>query len=117
MGFLGRCAALRAPTTENHTIRAARVTIEGPGPMKSSPSVRPLRSARIRLATASATHSAHSDHASQEAARVLIPPTPRPCSLAPSVTTPLYSTTVSYSLRNALRGRTLLSQGELNIQR
>ena len=32
------------------------------------------------------------------------PPTPRPCSLAPSVTTPLYSTTVSQALRQTLRG-------------
>jgi hypothetical protein len=38
-------------------------------------------------------------HASQEAARVLIPPAPCPCSLVPSVTTPLYSTTVSQPLR------------------
>jgi hypothetical protein len=35
---------------------------------------------------------------------VLIALAPRPCSLAPSVTTPLYSTIVSKALRNALRG-------------
>src|SRR5215217_5532875 len=37
-------------------------------------------------------------------ARVLIPPALRPCSLAPSVTTPLYSTTVCQTLRRTLRG-------------
>ena len=36
-----------------------------------------------------------SDHASQVAVRALMPPIPRPCSLAPSVTPPLYSTTAS----------------------
>ena len=35
---------------------------------------------------------------------LLIPLTPRCCSFAPSVTTPLYSTTVSKALRTALRG-------------
>jgi hypothetical protein len=43
-------------------------------------------------------------HASQEAARVLIPPTPCPCPLVPSVTTPLYKATVSQALRQPLRG-------------
>ena len=39
---------------------------------------------------------AHIDHAIQAVARALIPPTPLPCcSLAPSVTTPLYSSIVS----------------------
>jgi len=36
-------------------------------------------------------------------ARVLIPPSPRRCSFVPSVTTPLYSTTVSQALRQTLR--------------
>ena len=35
----------------------------------------------------------------------LISPTPRPCSLVPSVTTPFYSTTVSRALRQPLRSR------------
>src|SRR5829696_4720410 len=54
---------------------------------------------------ASATHTAHSDHASQAAVRRLIPPTPRPCSLAPCVTTPLYRAAVSQTLRQTLRSR------------
>src|SRR5215204_2506435 len=36
---------------------------------------------------------------------VLILSFPRPCSLAPSITTPLYSTTVSKALRGALRSQ------------
>src|SRR5215203_4100226 len=56
---------------------------------------------------ASATHTAHSDHASQATVRRLIPPTPRSCLLAPSVTTPLYSATVSQTLRQPLRGEGL----------
>src|SRR5215217_5255183 len=48
---------------------------------------------------------AHIDHAIQVAVRALIPPTPRSCSLAPSVTTPLYSTTVCQALRQPLRRR------------
>src|ERR687890_303839 len=86
MGFSGRCEAMRAPTTENDTAR-----------------VRPLRRARIGLAAASATPSAHSDQANHAAVRRLIPPTPRRCSLAPSVTTPLYNTTVCQALRQTLR--------------
>jgi hypothetical protein len=44
-----------------------------------------------------------SDQASQEAARYLIPPTPRSCSASLSITTPLYRRTVSQTLRLALR--------------
>jgi hypothetical protein len=50
-------------------------------------------------AESSATDIRPSDKASQEAARVLIPLTPRPCFLASSVTTPpLYNTTISLSV-------------------
>ena len=49
-----------------------------------------------------------SDQASH-AARALIPPIPRPCFLAPSVTTLLYSTTVPTALRRLLRGSNLWS--------
>src|SRR5687767_13609648 len=104
MGFSGRCEAIKAPTTENDTVSVGRAAIEGPQARKISPRVRSLRRARIRLATASTTHSRQSDQAIQAADRMLIPPNPRPCSLAPSITTPLYSTTISQALRNALRG-------------
>src|SRR5687767_2443013 len=106
MGFSGRCEAIKAPTTENDTIWARRMATGGPDQArKISPRVSPLRRLKIRPATASATHSRHSDHASHAATRVLISPTSRPCSLAPSITRPLYSTTVSQALREALRGR------------
>src|SRR5215211_3099047 len=89
MGFLGRCEATRVPTTENDTVQVGRTAIEGPSQaVKISPRVRPLRRARIKLATASTTHSRHSDQASQAAARVLTLPMPCLSSLAPSVTTP-----------------------------
>src|ERR671921_470436 len=92
MEFSGRCEMMRAPTTENDTVRMVKVK-------KISPRVRPLRRARIWLAVASATHSTHSDQAIQAADRMLIPALARSCSLAPSVTTPLYNTTVSQALR------------------
>src|SRR5215208_834228 len=114
MGFSARCEATRAPTTENDTVQAARVTIVGPQAIKISPRVRPLRRARIRLATASARHSAHSDQASHAATRALILPSPPSCSLAPSVTTSLYRITVSQPLRrNALRGSLYEARSEL----
>src|SRR5215203_6631214 len=105
MGFSGRCEAINAPTTENDTVQVGRTANEGPSQArKISPRVRPLRRAKIRLATASATHSRHSDQAIQAADRMLILPSSQSCSLAPSGTTPLYSTNVSQGLRNALRG-------------
>src|SRR5687768_12153539 len=54
-----------------------------------------------------ARESAHTAQASHTAVRRFIPPTLRPCSLAPCVTTPLYSTTVSQALRQTLRGNGL----------
>src|ERR671910_279314 len=51
-----------------------------------------------RLEAVSARESAHTDQASQEAERPLIQPTPRPCFLAPSATTQLYSMTVFRAL-------------------
>jgi hypothetical protein len=56
-----------------------------------------------RLAAVSIKESAHTAHASQEAKRWLAPRTPRPCSIALSVTTPRYSTIVSQTLRRTLR--------------
>src|SRR5215204_4342031 len=63
-----------------------------------------FRAKSKRANTVRVKESPQSDHASQEALRVLIPPTPRSCSFVPSVTTPLYSSTVSQSLRQPLRG-------------
>src|SRR4051812_32084868 len=112
MGFSGRWEAIKAPTTENDTVQVGRTANEGPSQArKISPRVRSLRRARIRLAAASTTHSRHNDHATHAAARRLIPPTLRLCCLAPCVTTPLYSTTVSQALRQTLRGELLREYG------
>src|SRR5215204_7694440 len=62
-----------------------------------------FRTRRRRLRAVRAKERVHTDQASHAAARRLIPPTSCPCSLAPSVTTPLYSTTVSQALRQTLR--------------
>src|SRR5919112_6393251 len=60
-----------------------------------------------RLTVVSAKERTHIDQASDAAAPRLIPPIPRLCCLDPSVTTPLYSTTVSQALRQPLRGKGL----------
>src|SRR5918997_3649911 len=104
MGFSGRCEAIKAPTTENDTVQMAKLTIPCSEIKNISPRVCSLRRARIKFAAASATHSAHSDQASHAETRALILPSPRPRSLAPSVTTSLYSITGPQALRNALRG-------------
>src|SRR5215211_5695142 len=106
MGFLGRLEAIMAPTNGK---------IRNEAPANWLPKVRstpqPLGKLADRasknigmLSTYSAAQRAASDHASQEAARVLIPPTTLPCSFVASVTTPLYITTVSRTLRRTLRG-------------
>ena len=59
------------------------------------------------LTTDMATERPASDQVSRVAVWVLTPLTPGFCSLARSVTTSLYSTTVSYRLRKALRGSNL----------
>ena len=71
IGFWGRYEAIMVPTAENATVRVAIMTM--PFPAKTSPRVRPLRAPRIRLLTASVTHSRHKNHASQGEARDLIP--------------------------------------------
>ncbi len=48
----------------------------------------------------------HRVQANQAAVRRRFPPSPRPCSLVPSVTTPLYRKIVSGALRHSLRGKT-----------
>src|SRR5918992_1434957 len=56
---------------------------------------------RRTVRAVSAKESAHADHASHEALRPLIMPTPRPCSLVPTTTILLYSPTVSQTLRRS----------------
>src|SRR5918992_4030370 len=101
IGFWGRLEAIRAPT-RGKARKGKKITRP---PM--SPPVPHVLGGRVAgaaykdmmvsatLAKNMATERPASDQASQAAARRLIPPTPRPCSLAPFVTTLLYSTTVS----------------------
>src|ERR671911_1286965 len=70
-------------------------------------SERSSKTMRRPVRAVSAKESADADHASHAALRPLIVPPARPCSLVPSLTTPLYSTTVSQALRQTLRGKGL----------
>ena len=67
------------------------------------------RKSRKTASAMSAKHATHSHQASRVALRALVPPTPRSCSLAASVTTPLYNTTDPQALRKALRSSNLWS--------
>src|SRR5215208_3693489 len=63
---------------------------------RSKTTSRPLRAVSVK-------EKAHADHASQMVTRLLIPPASRlRYSLAPSVTTPLYRTSISKALRGAV---------------
>src|SRR5215210_1111763 len=99
-GFSGLREATIAPTVASITI------VELPSHQSKTwvPGWERIRARRRRLSAVSATESAHSDQASQEAVRGVIPPIPLPRSLAPSITTPLYSATVCQALRQPLRG-------------
>src|SRR5918998_1912205 len=104
MGFSGRREEIVAPTVEKDPM--ARSEMMAPAAPSVLFSGSGYRKPKTTVMTTSSTVSAHSDQASQAAARSLIPPAPRPCFLAPSVRTlPLYSTIVSQALRKALRGR------------
>src|SRR5215203_2156642 len=89
MGWAGRREAKRTPTDEQlaimTTLRNANSKAGATG--WDLLSARKRRPSEIRI-----RERAHTDQASHAAARVPIPPIPRPRSLAPSVTTPLYKT-------------------------
>src|ERR671912_1409462 len=105
IGFRGWRVAISAPTVEKLSTVAAKSTAKTEF---ATTSVIPLEAGRNNVSSrksARATmESSHPDQASQDAARRLFPPLLRPCSFALSVTTALYSTTVSRALRQALRG-------------
>jgi hypothetical protein len=63
------------------------------------------RASSTMLETNTTIESMASDHASHVAARVRVPVFPVLCLFVPSVTTPLYRTIVSQTLRPALRER------------
>src|SRR5215211_4698568 len=85
MGFSGRREEIVAPTVEKDPMtRSEMMALAAPSVLFSGSG---YRKPKTTVSTTSSTVSAHSDQASQAAARVLIPPTARLCSLAPSVTT------------------------------
>src|SRR5215208_5965118 len=103
MGFSGRREATTAPTVVNVKASKARRTIVARlGKIRAealkNPSTPPPKAANGK-------EIAHIDHAIHVAVRTFILPTLRPCAFVPSVTTPLYSTTVSKALRQPLRRR------------
>src|SRR5215208_1330675 len=103
-GFSGLWEATMAPTVTSITTSAFPSQKLGMGVF----GYRRFRTRKTRLSAVSVMVTAHSDQANQAAVRRLIPPIPRPCSFAHSVTTtPLYSTTVSRALRQTLRGSNL----------
>src|SRR5829696_4444120 len=107
MGFSGRLEAISAPTSGKTRKRACP---SRPPVVRSASKLRGtwVEWASIHSATLPTnmtTERAASDHASQEVPRELILPTPCSCSLVPDVTTPLYSSTVSQTLRHPLRSQ------------
>jgi hypothetical protein len=97
MGFSGRREATTAPTVVNVKASKARRTIAARlGKIRAEALKNP---STPQPKAANGKEIAHIDHAIQVAARALIPAIPCSCSLARSVTTPLYTTTVSQALR------------------
>src|SRR5215218_531252 len=98
----GRLEATSAPTRGKarkgkklNTLPTAPRVFHSPGE-----SIDRASTCKAMAATNMITERAASDQASQAAVRVLIPPVPRSCCChAPSVTTPLYTTTVPRTLR------------------
>jgi hypothetical protein len=97
MGFLGRLEAIRAPTTgkARNGSRKMSTTPRPPVPQLGGGCTDRVRKYNTTFATNMATERPASNHASQAAVRLLIPPTPRSGSLDPAVTTLLYKITVS----------------------
>src|SRR5215210_7501562 len=112
IGFSGRLEAIRAPTS-GKARKGKKITspLRGPAVPQSlevegcvaAPTDKDERASTAPI-TNMATERPASDHASQTA-RALIPPTPLSRCLAPAVTTPIYSATVSRPLRRALRAK------------
>src|SRR5919199_3080301 len=107
MGLEGRLEAMRAPTKgkARKGNRKIKTRLRPPVPKELGGCTDRVRKYNTTVVTNMATHRAASDHASQETAWVLLPLTSRLCFLAPSVTTLLYSTTVSKALRKPLGGQ------------
>jgi hypothetical protein len=104
IGLWGRLEAIRAPTKG----KARKGTMKTNTMLKLPvPQViggcadRGSMMYNATFATNMISERVESDQASHAAVRALIPPIPRLCSLAPSVTPPLYSTSVSQTLRSS----------------
>src|SRR5919199_6039952 len=99
IGFAGRLEAIRAPTIvkARKGARIKRLPMAPPEPQSlegCAAGAVTYKDKMVSMAPATniAPERPASDQASQEEARVLIPPVPRSCcGRAPSVTTPLYS--------------------------
>src|SRR5829696_8404426 len=108
IGFWGWRVPISAPTVEKLSTMAAKTTAKTEFATMSVITPEAGRNNISSRESAKATmESNHPDQASQDAARRLFPPLLRPCSFALSVTTALYSSTVSQALREALRSRPL----------
>src|SRR5215207_3040323 len=109
MGLLGRLEAIRAPTRgkARKGNRKMSTTLRPPVPQLAGGCTDRVRKYNTTVATNITSERAPDDQASRAAVRRLIPPTSLPCSLAPSVTTPLYTPSVPQALRQTLRGKGL----------
>src|SRR5215216_5580755 len=103
IGFWGRREATRAPTVGYTSSSIVKSTSKPKN--NSLAGIGGVRSLSSTPSSVRATENAHTDHANHAAERALILPIPRLCSLAPSVTTLLYSTAVSQALRQPLRSQ------------
>src|SRR5215208_7239616 len=107
IGFSGRLEAIRAPTIvkARKGARINRLPMAPPEPQSLESCAAGAVTYKDKMvsmapATNMAPERPASDQASQEEARVFALPTSRSRRCVPSVTTPLYSTTVSQALRS-----------------
>src|SRR5215207_9594868 len=96
MGLVGRREAISAPTVG---YARTRTTISTASPVIGLFMMGVTTKVSMSVSTIRTTHTANNNKANHAALRRLIKVTPRPCSLAPYVTTLLYITTVAQALR------------------
>ena len=102
MGWAGRREAMRTPTVEQ---LATIIVLRNANSKTGAPGCDRFSARNTRPSAVRTRERAHTDHASRAEASGLTLPPPHPCcSLAPCVTTLLYSTTILLTLRQALRG-------------
>src|SRR5215204_4146081 len=109
MALRGCREAMMAPTTEKvSTVARLRIALSSSASLpyvSSTAAPNPAVRANAIPPKRSATDSTTRDQASQEAARDLLRPAAESCPIVPSVTIPLYRTTVSQTLRHPLRSQ------------